>query len=457
MDDEAKSREQLLQELTALRQKNDAAATRSRDAEELSQSCSGMFGDLFNHLRSGGIIYEVRDNGNKFVFLDMNLAAEKIEKMKKENVRGKSVIDVFPQIAGSGLLDVFFRVWKTGIPEFHPATFYQDKRISGWRENFVYKLPTGEIVVIYDDVTGRIKAEEALRESDKRFMDVIYMAQDAILLIDGQKFVDCNEATARMLGYATRAEFLMTHPSKLSLPRQPDGRDSFEKANEMMKLALEKGFQRFEWIHTRANGENFPVDVSLTPIVLRGNGVLHCLWRDLTEVRKVEAVLFESDDRFKSLLDNVNLGITTIGTDYKIKEVNASQAKSFQKSASEFVGKECFREFEKRDAVCAHCPGKKAMETGCAAEAEAEGVRDDGSRFTVRIHASPLYDKDGVCAGFMEVVEDISEQKRKEKEQAVQLRELKIFSETSMNREERILELKKRVKELEKKLEEKKL
>ena len=134
----------------------------------------------------------------------------------------------------------------------------------------------------------RKRVEETLRESEKRFWDVLYAAKDAILLIDGDKFVDCNEATVRMLGYPTRQEFLMTHPSELSPPQQPDGKSSFEKANEMMNAAIAQGFNRFEWIHRKANGEDFPVEVSLTPIVIRGRNVLHCLWRDLTERKQQE-------------------------------------------------------------------------------------------------------------------------------------------------------------------------
>ena len=80
-------------------------------------------------------------------------------------------------------------------------------------------------------------AERDLRESEKRFMDVLYASQDAILLIDSETFVDCNEATARMLGYINRSEILMTHPSKLSPAVQSDGKNSFEKANEMMEIA----------------------------------------------------------------------------------------------------------------------------------------------------------------------------------------------------------------------------
>ncbi len=134
-------------------------------------------------------------------------------------------------------------------------------------------------------------AEQTLQESEQRFLDVMQSSRDAILLIDGDKFVDCNEATARMLGYPTRNEFMKTHPSELSPPMQPDGRSSFEKAAEMMRTALERGFNKFEWEHRRANGEDFPVEVSLTSIVLHGKNVLHCVWHDLTEKKRAEKQL----------------------------------------------------------------------------------------------------------------------------------------------------------------------
>ena len=83
----------------------------------------------------------------------------------------------------------------------------------------------------------------------------------------------------------------------------------------------------------------------------------------------------------------------------------------FQKTPEEVCGKKCFREFEKRAAVCPHCAGTAAMATGKMAEVEAEAVRDDGSRFSVRIKAFPLFASDGAPSGFIELVEDISQAK----------------------------------------------
>jgi diguanylate cyclase (GGDEF)-like protein/PAS domain S-box-containing protein len=118
--------------------------------------------DLFENLRSGVAIYQASPNGQGFVISAFNKAAERIENLRREDVIGKDVVEVFPGITQFGLLDVFQRVWQSGVAEHLPVTFYQDERIAGWRDNYVYKLPNGEVVAIYDDVTKERQAEEKM-------------------------------------------------------------------------------------------------------------------------------------------------------------------------------------------------------------------------------------------------------------------------------------------------------
>ena len=99
-----------------------------------------------------------------------------------------------------------------------------------------------------------------------RYQELFERSTDANLIIVDEKFVDCNAATIKMLGYKDKQELLNTHPSQLSPERQPNGQLSYVKANEMMSIAFEKGSHRFEWDHKRANGEVFPVEVLLTSI-----------------------------------------------------------------------------------------------------------------------------------------------------------------------------------------------
>lgn len=118
---------------------------------------------IFDNMSSGVAIYEAIDNGNDFIIRDFNKASEKIEKIKREDVIGKRVKDCFPGIVEFGLIGIFQKVWNTGLAISHPIKKYRDNRISGWRENYVCKLPSGEIAAIYDDVTQNMRAKEELR------------------------------------------------------------------------------------------------------------------------------------------------------------------------------------------------------------------------------------------------------------------------------------------------------
>jgi len=130
-------------------------------------------------------------------------------------------------------------------------------------------------------------------ESDQ-YRALFEQSADAILIIDGDTFVDCNQATVDMLRYRDREELLRTHPSELSPLTQPDGRSSFEKANEMIAMAFREGSHRFEWDHKRADGEVFPVEVLLTVLPQGDRTILHTVWRDITDRKRLEHQLLHS-------------------------------------------------------------------------------------------------------------------------------------------------------------------
>ncbi len=110
---------------------------------------------IFENMSDAVAVYGVIDEGRDFILKDFNQSAEKLEDMKRKDLIGKSLLDVFSGAVDFGLLDVFQRVWRTGNPEHHPISLYNDERIVGFRENYVYKLPSGEIIAIYEDVTER--------------------------------------------------------------------------------------------------------------------------------------------------------------------------------------------------------------------------------------------------------------------------------------------------------------
>lgn len=144
---------------------------------------------------------------------------------------------------------------------------------------------------IFRDIEPRLSMENALKKSRQIYKDLFEKSKDAILIIENGIFVDCNQATVNMLAYNSKKELLSTHPSELSPPIQPDGKPSFEKANEMMEIAIKKGYHRFEWDHLRADGSVFPVEVSLTLLAQeKDKTILHTVWRDITLRKKDELI-----------------------------------------------------------------------------------------------------------------------------------------------------------------------
>jgi PAS domain S-box-containing protein len=113
-------------------------------------------------MSSGVVVLEPSDIGDAFRVVNFNRAAERIEGEKRDNLIGRNISEALPSTVTHGLLTVYHRVWETGIPERYPEAIYRADRLRMWKENYIYKLPSGEIVNVYDDITERKQAEEKL-------------------------------------------------------------------------------------------------------------------------------------------------------------------------------------------------------------------------------------------------------------------------------------------------------
>lgn len=120
------------------------------------------------------------------------------------------------------------------------------------------------------------------------YQQLFELSPDPTWIIEDNRFVECNDAAVKTLGYPSRKELLNVHPSKLSPSRQPDGEDSYLKAERMMALAQDRGLHRFDWMHSKASGTHFVAEVTLSTVQLRGRQVIYCVWRDVTEKRQAD-------------------------------------------------------------------------------------------------------------------------------------------------------------------------
>jgi PAS domain S-box-containing protein len=282
-----------------------------KETERSLEESEEKYRELFNNMNSGVAVYEAINNAEDFIFRDFNLAGEKIDNVKKENIIGKFVTEIFPGIKEFGLLDVFQRVWKTGKSEIHPITLYEDKRIKGWRQNYVYKLPSGNIVAVYDDVTERKIAEQKLIESEELYRMIFTGASDAIAILDHEKIIDCNNKTLEVFGYEDKTDIIGLHPWKISPQKQPDGRNSTEKANEYIKEAISGEPQRFYWKHLKKDGTLFDAEISLSSFKLENKEYIMAIIRDITETKRAERELREINQLKTELLERTSHELKT--------------------------------------------------------------------------------------------------------------------------------------------------
>ena len=240
-----------------------------------------LFGKLFNNIDNGIAVYEFRDDIDDFIFKDFNKVAEKIDKIKRKNLIGKSVKEVFPGVVELGLFDAFKRVYKTGKPEHCPVNLYRDNRILGWRENYVFKLPTGEVVAIYKDLTKQKQAEEELRTSEEKYRSLFESSIDGIYksTIEG-KYIDANPALFKMLGYENKEELMSIDiPTQLYVSK--NDRPEYTKRDRVFETKLKKkdGSEIYVGISSRVLYKNNKPEFY--------EGIV----RDITEQKKVEEQL----------------------------------------------------------------------------------------------------------------------------------------------------------------------
>jgi PAS domain S-box-containing protein len=159
----------------------------------------------------------------------------------------------------------------------------------------------GQLVEIFSvgtDITAQRLIQEELRQSEMRYRTLFESAQDAIFLMKGDCFIDCNPATLSMFA-CRRDEIIGQTPHRFSPTRQPDGRISMEKSIEKIHAALAGNSQSFEWKHCRLDGVEFDAEVSLNRIEVDEQSMVLALVRDITGRKQAEKKIQQLLDELK--------------------------------------------------------------------------------------------------------------------------------------------------------------
>jgi len=213
-----------------------------------------IYQDLFSNMSSGVVIYDVQDDGTSFRIRDLNPAAERITGVGKKQVAGNNVRKVFPGIDASGLGNAFQEVWQTGAPIDKLVSNYQDESLNIWVENKIYKLPSGHIVAIFDDITERKRAEEALQKSEKELASIVKTSPDIIFRIDTHGKITFISDAVKKYGYLPEG---LIGREVWEIIRPEDQKQA--KARMIERLA---GYRRPDKLEVRLKFQDNPMELS---------------------------------------------------------------------------------------------------------------------------------------------------------------------------------------------------
>ncbi len=185
--------------------------------------------------------------------------------------------------------------------------------------------------------------KELISQSENKFKSLFEGSIDPILLLDENiKFIDCNNATVKILGASSRSEIIGKTPAELSPKFQPDGLTSVKKAELLIQNTKLRGNEKFEWIQLKSDGSEFFVEISLSEIVILGQKLILVHWRDITERKQAEEALKQSQRRLNLAVEGAEIGLWD--QDFKTKTVyrNENWAKMLGYDPEEISSKRDF-------------------------------------------------------------------------------------------------------------------
>ncbi|MGD8782405.1 MAG: PAS domain S-box protein [Ignavibacteria bacterium] len=283
----------------------------------------------------------------------------------------------------------------------------------------------------YEEKRERDEIEKTLIENEQKYRRLFQAANDAIVIFNNETFWECNNKTLELFRCG-KDDFIDKPPYMFSPAMQPGEIPSLELALEKIDLALKGIEQRFEWVHERKDGTLFFAETSLNKLNIKNKDFVQAIIRDITDWKKAEESLKESEEIFRNLFDNSTVGIYRSTPDGKFIKAN--------KAFLDLLGYSSFDELVKADKKIdilyadknERKKFKEVMEKkGKVYGFESRLTRKDGEIVLTKDSVITVKDNNGNTIFYDGTIEDITKQKKAEqaiinaKEKAEQSEKLK--------------------------------
>ncbi len=270
------------------------------------------------------------------VFLEQNLTAEKLFGLTISEIISKNgpvwVVPEDRELVMSNILSGY-------EDPFEATGLRKDGSIfsAEIRGGTVYYKGRNVWVTAVSDISKQKQAEKALHESEEKYRSLFTSANDAIFVMQNDRFITCNPKTLDMFGYKEN-EIIGHSPVLFSPEYQPDGELSAQKALIRINAALLGEPQFFEWVHQKKDGSLFDAEVSLNKMILSDGEYIHAIVRNITQRKQAEESLRSSELKVRSILNAMDDLVFVLDQENRFISVYASNQKLY-KDKEEIIGK----------------------------------------------------------------------------------------------------------------------
>ncbi|MDD4149272.1 MAG: PAS domain S-box protein [Bacteroidales bacterium] len=364
------------------------------------------FSSLIDILPSGIVIYQ-----NDIILYANEYAHNLLKVNPKTSIIGRNTLDFLH-------------------PDYHQ---YYKNRISKSIEEFSHAMLTNQIyltvtgtpvnvevitvpykqnnetylLTVFTDITDRKETEKALKLSEVTYRGMLNSISEAIFIqdIDG-KIIDVNKAAEDLFGYS--ADYLQ---GKTPIDINAKGKNDFKIINNQIKSAFNGKREMFKFWGLNSAGTTISTEVTLAPGTYFDKRVVIAVLRDITEREEAEKTIFESEKRYRELIDFAVGGIL-IGT-YEgiISEAISHMCKLLGRPRNEIIGKHISDGFFIKDSLNKSPLDFEKIKKGKTIINEREILRPDGSIIPIEMHTKMMPDRT-----YQSIYHDISERKKAEKD-----------------------------------------
>jgi PAS domain S-box-containing protein len=234
-------------------------------------------------------------NGN---FLEVNMTYCQMSGYSADEIMKMKISDLEYLKSDAEVLSHIQKIIERGEDRFETQHCHKDGSIFDVEVTIQFRETLGgRFVVFLQDITERKYATAALLDSENKFRALYNSTSDALMLLDVDGFIACNQSTLKLFGCATEEEFCSHHPADLSPTVQPCGTNSTKLAKLYINKAMKYGNYQFEWMHKRVDSGNlFSTEILLNVIEFDGKQTLQANVRDISERKSFEVALIEAKE-----------------------------------------------------------------------------------------------------------------------------------------------------------------